>query len=173
MQRNNETLNLIHSDLCDLKFFQTRGGNKFFITFIDDHSKFCYVYLLKSKDEAIDKFIIFKQEVENQLNKKIKVVRSDRGGEYVAPFGEYCSQHGIIHEVTPPYSPQSNEVVERKNRTLKEMMNAMLNSSGLSQNMWGEAILSANNLLNRIPRKKVDKTPYELWKGRKPTYNYL
>ena len=63
------------------------------------------MYLLKSKDEAIEKFALYKQEVENQLNKKIKMVRSDRGGEYVEPFSEFCAQHGIIHEVTPPYSP--------------------------------------------------------------------
>ncbi|WCJ29313.1 Retrovirus-related Pol polyprotein from transposon TNT 1-94 [Euphorbia peplus] len=173
VERDNEPLDLIHSDICDLKFVQTRGGNKYFVTFIDDSSKYCYVYLLKSKDEATEKFKLYKQEVENQLNKKIKVVRSDRGGEYVQPFGEFCSQHGIIHEVTPPYSPQSNGVAERKNRTLKEMMNAMLSSSGLPQNMWGEAVLSANHLLNKIPRKKVGKTPHELWKGRKPSYNYL
>ena len=81
---------------------------------------------------------MYKAEVENQLSKKIKKVRSDRGGEYVEPFGSFCVQHGIIHEVTPPYSPQSNGVAERKNRTLKEMMNAMLISSGLPQNMWGK-----------------------------------
>ena len=115
VERNTEPLDLIHSDVCDLKFVQTRGGNKYFITFIDDSTKYCYVYLLKSKDEAIEKFILYKQEVENQLNKRIKTVRSDRGGEYVEPFGEFCSQHGIIHEVTPPYSPQSNGVAERKN----------------------------------------------------------
>ena len=57
------------------------------------------------------------------------MVRSDRGGEYVEPFGALCVQHGIIHEMTPPYSPQSNGVEERKNRTLKEMMNTMLESS--------------------------------------------
>ncbi|KAK8594089.1 hypothetical protein V6N13_125899 [Hibiscus sabdariffa] len=173
VERNAKPLDLIHSDICDLNFVQTRGGNKYFITFIDDNTKYCYVYLLKSKDEAIEKFKIYKLEVENQLNKKIKMVRSDRGGEYVEPFGEFCSQHGIIHEITPPYSPQSNGVAERKNRTLKEMMNALLESSGLSQNMWGEAILTANYLLNKVPRKKMDKTPYELWKGRKPSYNHL
>ena len=129
--------------------------------------------MLKSKDEAIEKFILYKQEVETQLNKKIKMVRSDRGGEYVEPFSAFCAQHGIIHEVTPPYSPQSNGVAERKNRTLKEMMNAMLGSSGLAQNIWGEAVLSVNYLLNKVPRKKENKTPYELWKGRKPSYNYL
>ena len=71
--------------------------------------------MFKSKDETIEKFILYKQEVETQLNKKIKMVRSDRGSEYVEPFGTFCAQHGIIHEVTPPYSPQSNGVAERKN----------------------------------------------------------
>ena len=144
IERNTEPFELIRSDVCDLKFIQTRGGNKYFITFIDDSIKYCYVYLLKSKDEALEKFVLYKNEVENQLNKKIKVIRSDRGGEYEASIGELCAQHRIIHEVTAPYSPQSNDVAERKNRTLKEMMNAMLICSGLPQNMWDEAILSSN-----------------------------
>ncbi|WJZ97445.1 hypothetical protein VitviT2T_016048 [Vitis vinifera] len=173
VERNTEPLDLIHSDICDLKFVQTRGGNKYFITFVDDSTKYCYVYLLKSKDEAIEKFVLYKNEVENQLNKKIKVLRSDRGGEYESPFVDIFAQHGIIHETTTPYSPQSNGVAERKNRTLKEMMNAMLISSSLPQNMWGEAILTANYLLNKVPKKKAEKTPYELWKGRKPSYTYL
>ena len=173
VERKTEPLDMIHTDVCDLKSIPTRGGNKYFITFIDDSTKYCYVYLLKSKDEAIDKFNLYKNEVENQLNKKIKVVRSDRGGEYVSPFADLCAQHGIRHEFTAPYSPQQNGIAERKNRTLKEMVNAMLISSGLSQNMWGEAILSANYLLNKIPHKEKDETPYELWMGRKPSYKYL
>ena len=76
--------------------------------------------------------------MENQLDRKIKVKRSDRGGEYEAPFGDFCSQHGIIHQTTAPYSPQQNGVAERKNRTLKEMMNALLLSYGLPQNLWGK-----------------------------------
>ncbi|CAM8893216.1 unnamed protein product [Rhodiola kirilowii] len=80
---------------------------------------------------------MYKLEVENQLNKKIKRLRSDRGGEYVEPFGALCAQNRIIHEVTPPYSPQSNGIAKRKNRTIKEMMNAMLLSSGLPLRMWG------------------------------------
>ena len=173
IERHTEPLDLIHSDICGLKLVQTRGGNKYFITFVDDSTKYCYVYLLKSKGEAIEKFVLYKNEVENQLNRKIKVLRSDRGGEYESPFVDLCAQHGIIHETTAPYSPQSNGVAERKNRTLKEMMNAMLISSGLPQNMWGEAILSGNYLLNKVPKKKAEKTPYELWKGMKPSYKYL
>ncbi|XP_076914548.1 uncharacterized protein LOC143573594 [Bidens hawaiensis] len=106
-------------------------------------------------------------------SKSKKVVRSYRGGEYVSPFAELCAQSGIIHERTPPYSPKSNGVAERKNRTLKEMMNAMLISSGVRYDLWGEAILSANYVLNMIPRKKISETPYELWMGKKPSYKYL
>ena len=64
-----------------------------------------------------------------------------------------CEQSGIIHQVTAPYAPQSNGIAERKNLTLKEMMNAMLISSGLPHNIWGETVLSANYLLNKIPQK--------------------
>ena len=74
IERHIEPLDLIHSDICDLKLVQTRGGNKYFITFVDDSIKYCYVYLLKSKDKAIEKFVLYKNEVENQLNKKIKVL---------------------------------------------------------------------------------------------------
>ena len=91
--------------------------------------------MLRSKNEALESFIHYKKEVENQLNKKIKVLRSDKGRKYESPFSEFCSQHGIVHQTTAFYSPQQNGVAERKNRTLKEMMNAMLISSGLPQNL--------------------------------------
>ena len=93
VERHTKPLDLIHSDICDLKFVQTKGGNKYFITFVDDSTKYCYVYLLKSKDEAIEKFVLYKSEVE-----KIKVLRSDRSGEYESPFFDFCAQHRIIHE---------------------------------------------------------------------------
>jgi len=81
--------------------------------------------MLRTKDEAYNMLLIYKVEVENQLNKKIKWVRFDRGVEYVL-INDYCEKEGIIHEVTPPYSPKSHRVAERKNKTLKEMMNTML-----------------------------------------------
>ena len=143
------------------------------MTFIDDYTRYCYVYLLRSKDEALEKFMHYKNEVENQLGRKIKAIRSDRGGEYDAPFNRFYQEHGIIHQTSTPYTPQQNGIVERKNRTLKKMMNAMLISLGLLQNLWGEALLSANYILNRLPHKKLDKTPYELWKGQSPSYKYL
>ena len=92
------------------------------------------MYLLKTKDEALHYFKVYKAEVENQFEKKIKRLRSDRGGEYFSnEFSEFCVVHGIIHERTPQYSPQSNGIVERKNRTLTDLVNAMLETAGLSK----------------------------------------
>ena len=82
-------------------------------------------------------------------------------------------KEGIIHEVTPPFSPKSNGVAERKNMILKEMMNSLLVSASAPNNLWDEAILSACHLQNRISYKKTDKIPYESWKGHAPNLKYL
>jgi transposase InsO family protein len=107
------------------------------MTMIDDASKYCYVYLLKIKDEDLNYFKTYKAEIENQLEKKIKRFRSDRCGEYFFnEFGLFCAEHGIIHERMLPYSPQSNGVTERKNHTLTDLVNSMLDTVGLSK-AWG------------------------------------
>jgi hypothetical protein len=99
-------LELIYSDLCEMNGELTKGGKRYFMTFIDDCTRFCYVYLLKSKDKILNCFKIYKAEAENQLEKKIKRLCSYRGGEYfLNEFSEFCVEHGIIHERTPPYSP--------------------------------------------------------------------
>ena len=122
-----------------------------------------YVYLLQTKDEELDYFKIYKTEIENQLDRKIKCLRSDCGDEYfLKNFDEFCEEHGIIHERTPPYSPESNGVAERKNRTLTNLVNAMLDTAGLSKAWWGEALLTASHVLNRVPNRNKDQTPYEI-----------
>lgn len=92
MQKSIKPLELIHTDTCDLKYIQTRGGKKYFITFVD-WTRYCYVYLLRSKDEAIEMFKHYKNEVENQLNEKIKILKSERGGDYESPFGDFCLEY--------------------------------------------------------------------------------
>jgi transposase InsO family protein len=120
------------------------------------------VYLIKIKDEALRYFKIYKAEIENQLEKKIKRLRSDRGGEYFSnDFSKFCAMHGIIHERMPPYSPQSNGIAERKNSTLTDLVNAMLETAGLSKEWWGEAILTACHVLNRVPTKNKEITPFK------------
>uniref|UniRef100_I1PYG9 Integrase catalytic domain-containing protein n=1 Tax=Oryza glaberrima TaxID=4538 RepID=I1PYG9_ORYGL len=116
---------------------------------------------------------IYKAEVENQLDRKIKRLRSDRGGEFFSnEFDLFCVEHGIIHERTPPYSPESNGIAERKNRTLTDLVNAMLDTAGLPKAWLGEALLTSNQVLNRVPNRNKDKTPYEIWIGRKPSLSY-
>jgi transposase InsO family protein len=152
----------------------TKGGKRYFMTLIDDASRFCYVYLLKTKDEALDYFKIYKDEVENQLERKIKRLRSDHGDEFFPKvFDDFCTEHDIIHERTPLYSPESNGIAERKNRTLTDLVNAMLDTCGLSKAWWGEAVLTSCHVLSRIPMGKEEKTPYEKWVGRKPSLSYL
>jgi hypothetical protein len=94
-------LELIDFDICDL------SGKRYFITFIDDLSKYAYIYLIRTKDEALDMFKIYKAEVENILGCMIQSLKSDRGGEYFNnDFDNFCEINGIIHKRTTPYTLQ-------------------------------------------------------------------
>ncbi|GJV50765.1 zinc finger, CCHC-type containing protein [Tanacetum coccineum] len=139
VKRETKVLELIHSDLCDLHATPLLGNKKYFVTFIDDASRFCYVYLLHSKDKALDKFKIFKTEVKLQQGSQIKRFRTDRGGEYIDTM--YFQSVGIIHETTAPMLHNKNGISERKNRVLKEMVNSMLSYLGLSQGFWGFGVV--------------------------------
>ncbi|GJT67805.1 reverse transcriptase domain-containing protein [Tanacetum coccineum] len=114
VKRKTEVLEPIHSDLCDLHDTPSLGNKKYFVTFIDDTSRFCYVYLLHTKDEALDKFKLFKTEVELQQGSLIKRFRTDKGGEYMDT--QYFQSVGIIHESTAPYTPQQNVYLKGKSR---------------------------------------------------------
>lgn len=112
--------------------------------------------------------------MENQFGKKIKRIRSDKGRECESlGFNSFVQSLGIIHETTPPYSPSSNGVAERKNRTLIDLTNAMLIDSGAPSNLWGKTILTACHVINRVPHKKTKIVPYELWREHKPNLSYL
>jgi transposase InsO family protein len=172
--RNLAPLELVHSDLNEMNGVLTKGGKRYFMTLIDDSTRFCYIYLFKSKDEALHYFKIYKAEVENQLKRKIKHLRSDRGGKYFSnTFDIFCDEHGIVHERTPPYSPQSNGIAERKNHTLTDLVNAMLETAGLSKEWWGEVILTTCHVLNRVPMKNNEVTPFEEWEKKRLTLSYL
>jgi transposase InsO family protein len=151
-----------------------QGGQRYFMAMIDDASRYCYVYLLKTKDDALNCFKTYKAEVENQLEKKIKHFRSDHGGEYFSnEFDLFCAEHSIIHERTLPYLPQSNGVAERKNRTLTDLINFMLDTARLSKAWWEVALLTSCYVLNRLTMKNKEKTLYEEWIGRKYSLSYL
>ncbi|GJY43575.1 NIN-like protein [Tanacetum coccineum] len=114
------------------------------------------------------------RQVENQLGKTIKALRSDRGGEYISQeFKDYLKANGIVQQLTPPYTPQHNGVSESRNRTLLDMVRSMMNLTTLPLSFWDYALESATRILNMVPTKKVDKTPYELWYGKVPNLSYL
>jgi transposase InsO family protein len=112
-----------------------------FITFTDDYSRYGYIYPTKERNKALNKFKIFKAKVENQHNLKIKVVRSDRGGEYYGrhtlygqvsgPFARFLQENDIVAQYSTPGEPQQNGVAERRNRTLMDMVRSMMSYSDL------------------------------------------
>ncbi|GJR58692.1 zinc finger, CCHC-type containing protein [Tanacetum coccineum] len=117
---------------------------------------------------------LFQKEVENQLGKTIKSLRSDRGGEYMSQeFLDHLKEHGIIAHRTPPYMPQHNGVSKRRNRTLLDMVRSMMSQTTLPKSFWDYALESVAHILNMVPTKKVDKTPYEVWHGQAPKLSYL
>ncbi|GJY45367.1 retrotransposon protein, putative, ty1-copia subclass [Tanacetum coccineum] len=108
-ERATDLLGIIHTDVCGPLRHVSRQGASYFITFTDDYSRYGYVYLLKHKHEVFETFKVFKNEVENQLGKTIKALRSDRGGEYISQeFKDYLKACGIVQQLTPPYTPQHN-----------------------------------------------------------------
>jgi len=173
-ERANDLLALIHTDVCGPLNIPARGGFQYFITFTDDFSRYGYVYLMKHKSESFEKFKEFKNEVQNQLGKNIKTLRSDRGGEYLSlEFDDHLKECGILSQLTPPGTPQWNGVSERRNRTLLDMVRSMMSHADLPNSFWGHALLTAAYTLNRVPSKKVEKTPYEIWSGKKPHMSYM
>ena len=173
-ERASDLLELIHTDVCGPMSSTARGGFQYFITFIDDLSRYDYVYLMRHKSETFEKFKEFQNEVENQRGKKIKALRSNRGGEYMShEFSDHLKSCGIVPQLTPPGTPQRNGVSERRNRTLLDMVRSMMSQSDLPLSFWGYALETAAFTLNRVPSKSVVKTPYEIWTGNVPSLSFL
>jgi hypothetical protein len=131
--------------------------------------------VLKTKDEAFDRFKRIKARAEAETGLRLLGFRSDRGGEFNSTaFRQFCDDGGIKHFTTAPYTPQQNGVVERRNQTTVEMARCLLKSMGVPATFWGEAVKTAVYLLNRAPTRSVDgMTPYEAWHGRKPAVHHL
>ncbi|KAI5328290.1 hypothetical protein L3X38_027687 [Prunus dulcis] len=163
-------LELVHTDICGPMQIASMSENRYFLLFIDDHTRMAWVYFLRNKSNAFECFKKFKTMTELQSGHKVKSLRSDRGGEFMSnEFLACCSEAGIQRQLTVAYSPQQNGVVERKNRTVIEMAKSMLHEKSLPYEFWAEAVHTAVYLLNRCPSKSLEKmTPFEAYTGRKP-----
>nr|GEW63750.1 hypothetical protein [Tanacetum cinerariifolium] len=156
VERAKDLLGLIHTDVCGPFKIMSRQGASYYVTFTDDFSRYGYVYLLKHKHEVFETFKMFQKEAENQLGKTIKLLRSDRGGEYMSQkFLDHLKYHRIIAHRTPPYTPQHNGVSERRNKTLLDMVRSMMSQTTLSKSFWDYALETAARILNMVPTKKA------------------
>ena len=134
-----------------------------------------WTILLKTKDEAFEKFKRFKTLVEKETQHKIKTFRTDRGGEFVSlEFQDYCDKNGINRQLTAPYTPQQNGVVERRNRTLLEMTRSILKAMHVPNILWGEAVRHSTYLINFVSTRALDeRKPYEVLRSTKPNLTHL
>ena len=171
-----DVLGYIHADLWGSpNVTPSLSGKQYFLSIVDDKSRKAWLMFLKTKDETFEKFCEWKELVENQISKKVKILRTDNGLEFCnRKFDEYCKKHGIERHHTCTYTPQQNGIAERMNRTLMEKVRCWLSESGLSEEFWAEAASTAAYIVNRSPCSAIDhNVPEELWLNRKPGYQHL
>lgn len=168
-------LELIHMDLFGPSRTRSFGGNYYALVIVDDYSRYTWTLFLANKYDAFKAFKKFAKLVQNEKSLKIASIRSDHGGEFQnASFDEFCDDQGISHNFSAPRTPQQNGVVERKNRSLEELARTMLNETNLPKYFWADAVSTACYVSNRVlVRPILKKTPYELYKGRKPNISYF
>ena len=166
-------------DLFGPPSHESLGGKKYCLVivddYVDDYSRYTWVFFLKKKSETQKTFIDFANEVQLQHNEKILAIRSDNGTEFKNyTLDEFLSDEGIKHQYSAAYTPQQNGVAERKNRTLMDAARTMLAEFKSPYNFWAEAISTACHATNRIYlRKGLNKTPYEILTGNKPSIHYF
>jgi transposase InsO family protein len=175
LRRSTEPLELLHGDLCGPITPTTPSGNRYFLLLVDDYSRYMWLTLLASKDAAPGAIKRVQEVVERSGGRKLCALRTDRGGEFTAGhFNDYCTELGVRRELTVPYTPQQNGVIERRNQTVVGTARSMLKASGLLGTFWGEAVSTTVYLLNRTMTKgNGSKMPYELWHGRTPAVHHL
>ncbi|KAH9792587.1 Integrase catalytic domain-containing protein [Citrus sinensis] len=168
-------LELLHIDLFGPSRYASLNGKYYAFAIVDDYSRYTWVLFLANKDDALDAFKVLCKKLQNEKGHGIVCIRSDHGGEFENhAFESFCNNLGIEHQFSSPRTPQQNGVVERKNRSIQEMARTMLNENALPKYFWAEAVNTACYVLNRVLiRPNLNKTPYELWKDRKPNIGYF
>lgn len=173
--RATEILGRIHSDVCGPLPTVATGGEKYFVTFIDEKSRYLKVFAIKSRDEIGDVFETYKSFVEKQTGHRIKCMRTDNAAEYKGgKFAAIIKSCGIKHELTVPGSPAQNGMAERMNLTMINQVKCMLQEADLPYELWAEAVQTACYLRNRSATRTIrGMTPFELFWGIKPNLNHL
>jgi len=171
---SSKPLEMIHLDVWTTKI-ESIGGCKYYVNFIDDHTKKVWVYFMKHKGEVFQHFLNFKAMVEKEKGLSIKCLRSNGGGEYCSnEFSEYLKEHGIQKKHSCSYSPQHNGVAKRKNRHIVEITRAMLNEKNLPNYFWAKAVATVVYIMNGTPTTAVHgMTPEEKFTCKKPGVSHF
>jgi len=149
------------------------GRNKYYVSFIDNYSKFTWIYLLKYKSEVFHKFQEFQTLVEKLFNRKILAMQTDWGGEY-QKLNSFFNKTGIAHHVSCPYAHQQNGSAERKRRHIVEVGLSLLSHASMPLKFWDEAFLTATYLINRVPSRTIqNSTPFKRLFKQEPDYSTL
>ncbi|GJY24265.1 putative ribonuclease H-like domain-containing protein [Tanacetum coccineum] len=170
-----QPLQMLHMDLFGQTSVRSINHKTYCLVVTDDFSRFSWVFFLATKSETSGILKKFITEIENKLNHKVKVIRSNNGTKFKnREMDEFCGQKGIKREYSVARTPQQNGVAERKNRTLIEAARTMLADSLLPTVFWAEAVNTACYVLNRVlVTKPHNKTPYELIIGRAPSISFM
>ncbi|GJR53809.1 putative ribonuclease H-like domain-containing protein [Tanacetum coccineum] len=170
-----QPLFMLHMDLFGPTFVSSLMNKKYCLVVTDDYSRFTWVFFLASKDETSGILKSFITQIENLVDKKVKIIRCDNGTEFKnRVMSEFCEKKGIKREFSVARTPQQNGVAERRNRTLIEAARTMLADSKLPTTFWAEAVNTACYVQNRVlVVKPHNKTPYELFRGRTPSLSFM
>ena len=168
-------LEIIHSDVHGPIRVPSHSGFIYWITFIDDSGRFRAAFPMKKKSEAFPSFKRYKAWAENQTGSTIKILREDKGGEYMGKeFDDFCADHGIQRQHSVRARPQQNGVAERANRTMEQGIISMLHQAGLPLSFWAEALAAFIHVWNKTPTSAVPgKTPHQTFYGTKPDISML
>ena len=168
---------LLHMDLFSPNHYSavTNYASLYGFVIVDDYSRYTWVHIVTYKHEVQEVFKRFSSRASTNFGVKIKHIRSDNGTEFKnSGLDDYLDELGITHELSAPYTPQQNGVVERKNRTLVEMARTMLDEYNTPRHFWPEAIDTACHIINRVYLHKFfKKTAYELLTDKKPNVSYF
>jgi transposase InsO family protein len=154
MHRTSSIFDLIHSDVWGPSPVMAFSGHRYYVTFIDDHSRCTWVYLLKKKSDVLPLFTQFLQMIKTQFNTVVRAIRSGNGGEYISDgFCSQLNQKGILQQLSCPYTPEQNGVAERKNRHIMSIVRCLLSGMHVPKSYWHMAVLTAVYLINRTPSR--------------------
>lgn len=168
----NSSFELLHIGIWGPFSVETIEGFRYFLTIVDDHSRATWLYLLRTKNEVLQVFPAFIQQVENQYNVKVKSVRSDNAPEL--RFTDFYKEKGIVSFHSCPETPEQNSVVERKHQHILNVARALMFQSQVPLSSWGDCVQTAVFLINRIPSPVLsDKTPFEILTGKAPAYDQI